>query len=295
MVEQYAKWLKETSEVSWRRMPASLNYLLTSHLWRQDRNGYSHQSPAFIDALLHKKSELVRIYLPPDANTLLCAMDHCLRSRGYVNLIIAPKHLAPQWLDLDSAKTHCAQGASVWEWAGTQTTGAPHVVLAGAGDAPMLETLAAARLLREHASELRVRVVNVMDLFALAEPPAHQHGLDPLVFESLFTVNRPVIFAFHGYPRVVHELVYRRPCPERFHVRGYEEEGTTNTIFDTVVRNRMSRYHLAIEAIRRVMEPGSKDFASAIAFFERRIAEHHAYIVEHDVDLPEVREWRWGS
>jgi xylulose-5-phosphate/fructose-6-phosphate phosphoketolase len=293
MVEQYAKWLKELREVPWRRMPASLNYLLTSHLWRQDHNGYSHQSPAFIDTLLHKKSEIVRIYLPPDANTLLCVMDHCLRSRGYVNLVIAPKQLAPQWLDFASAQTHCAQGASAWAWASGDAAEEAHIVLAAAGDVPTLETLAATRLLREHVPELRVRVVNVVDLFALADPAAHRHGLDPVLFEALFTKDRPVIFAFHGYPGVVHELVHGRCAPERFHVRGYAEEGTTSTPFDGVVRNHMSRYHLAIEALRRCPLGQSRDVSSAILLFERKIAEHHAYIIEHDLDLPEVRARQW--
>jgi xylulose-5-phosphate/fructose-6-phosphate phosphoketolase len=293
MVEQYAKWLKEMREVPWRREPASLNYLLTSHLWRQDHNGYSHQSPAFIDALLHKKSALVRIYLPPDANTLLCVMDHCLRSSGYVNLVIAPKQLSPQWLDFADARTHCARGASVWAWAGNEGAEGPDIVLAGAGDVPMLETLAAARLLREHVPALRTRVVNVVDLFAVADPAAHGHGVDPLVFTSLFTEEKPVIFAFHGYAGVVHELLHGRRARERFHVRGYQEEGTTSTPFDGVVRNGMSRYHLALEAIRRADASSTREHSRAVAFFERKIVEHHAYIREHDLDLPEVCMWRW--
>jgi xylulose-5-phosphate/fructose-6-phosphate phosphoketolase len=296
MVAQHAKWLKEASEVSWRRPPASLNYLLTSHLWRQDHNGFSHQSPAFIDALLNKKSSTVRIYLPPDANCLLSVANHCLRSRGYVNVIIAPKHASPQWLDAEAANAHCALGASVWEWASSNGTD-PEVVLAAAGDVPMLETLAAAQLLREHVPNLRVRVVNVVDLFAMAIPSAHKHGLDELAFEALFTASRPVIFAFHGYPRVIHELLHHRPAAERFHVRGFEEEGTTSTPFDAVVRNGMSRYHLALEALRRAQDgafAATAGCSRAIELFERQITRHRAYINEHDLDLPEVQDWRWG-
>ncbi|HTV74073.1 MAG TPA: phosphoketolase family protein, partial [Candidatus Acidoferrales bacterium] len=294
MVAQYAKWLKEASEIPWRRAPASLNYLLTSHLWRQDHNGFSHQSPAFIDALLNKKSSTVRVYLPPDANTLMSVAEHCLRSRGYVNVIIAPKHSAPQWLDAGTAATHCALGASVWDWAGRGDPETdPDIVLAAAGDVPMTETLGAAQLLREQLPALGVRVVNVVDLFSLAVRSAHPHGLDEIAFAALFTASRPVIFAFHGYPHVIHELLHHRPSPERFHVRGFEEEGTTSTPFDAVVRNGMSRYHLAIEALRRSPLATSPQAGGAIESFERQIARHRAYIVEHDDDLPEIRAWRW--
>ncbi len=296
MVAQYAKWLKTSREVSWRRLPASLNYLLTSHLWRQDHNGFSHQSPAFLDALLNKKSSTVRAYFPPDANTLLSVGEHCLRSHGYVNVIIAPKQPAPQWLDLEAAREHCAMGASVWDWACNDQAAEPQVVIAAAGDVPTLEGLAAVQLLHEQVPELRVRFANVVDLFALAARDEHPHGMETAAFEAVFTPDKPVVFAFHGYPRLVHELLHHRPSPERFHVRGYREEGTTSTPFDCVVRNGMSRYHLAIEALRRASAAAATPLRTdrAIAAFERVLAAHSTYIVEHGIDLPEVAGWRWA-
>jgi xylulose-5-phosphate/fructose-6-phosphate phosphoketolase len=293
MVNQYAKWLKIASEVSWRAPIASLNYLLTSHAWRQDHNGYSHQGPGFINTLLTKKSSVVRIYLPPDANCLLSVADHCLASMNYVNLIVADKQPMPQWLDMKAAQEHCARGASIWEWAGNDE-GQPDVVLASAGDAPTQETIAAAWLLRKYAPDLRVRVVNVVDLFTLESFKDHPHGLDGDGFRQLFTDDTPVIFAFHGYPRVIHELIYHRPNPERFHVRGYIEEGTTTTPFDMVVLNRISRYHLAIEALRRVPRLRSRA-GGIIDGFNERLAAHSAYIKEHGADMPEITEWTWSS
>ncbi len=294
MVNQYGKWLKLAREIPWRAPVASLNYLLTSHAWRQDQNGYSHQGPGFINTLLTKKSSVVRIYLPPDANTLLSVVDHCLRSRNYINLIIASKAPSPQWLDLKAAQEHCARGASIWQWASTDDGGQPDVVLAAAGDVATEETLAAAWLLRRELPEVRVRVVNVVDLLTLESHHDHPHGLDDEAFAALFTEEAPVIFAFHGYPRVIHELIYHRPKPERFHVRGYIEEGTTTTPFDILVRNQMSRYHLASEALRRVPRLRS-NAGRVIDHFAERLIAHHAYIQEYDDDLPEVRDWRWSA
>ena len=291
MVGQYAKWLKIAREVPWRKPVASLNYLLTSHAWRQDHNGYSHQSPSFINTLLSKKNNVVRIYLPPDTNCLLTVFAHCLESRDYVNCVISSKQPMPQWLSIEEAREHCARGASCWEWAGNDD-GRPDAVLAAAGDVPMHEILAAAWLLQKHAPDLRLRVVNVIDLFALETLRQHPHGLEDQAFVELFTEDAPVIFAFHGYPRVIHELIYRRPNPGRFHVRGYSEEGTTTTPFDMAVVNNMSRYQLAMETLKRVDRIRS-EAGDIIDWFEGRLAEHRAYIVEHGDDMPEVKDWVW--
>ncbi len=291
MVSQYGKWLKMSQEIPWRKPVASLNYLLTSHAWRQDHNGYSHQGPGFINTLLTKKSSVVRIYLPPDTNCLLSVTDHCLRSHGYINLIIVSKQANPQWLEMKAAQEHCARGASVWQWA-SNDAGDPDVVLTAAGDVPTEETVAAAWLLRRELPELRVRVVNVVDLLSLESHRDHPHGLDEDAFAAMFTETAPVIFAFHGYQRVIHELVYHRPDPQRFHVRGYNEEGTTTTPFDMVVQNQMSRYHLAILALRHATRMRSAAGA-VIDKFEERLAAHRTYIRENDQDLPEVRDWRW--
>jgi len=293
MASQFAKWLKVSREVPWRKPIASLNYLLTSHAWRQDHNGYSHQGPSFINTLLNKKSSVVRIYLPPDTNCLLSVMDHCLKSCEYVNLVIATKQPALQWLDMKAAQDHCARGASIWRWA-SNDDGRPDVVLACAGDAPTLEIMAAAWLLRRDIPELKVRVVNVVDLFTLESHREHTHGLDEQAFAELFTETVPVVFGFHGYARVIHELVYRRPNPERFHVRGYWEEGTTTTPFDMVVLNQVSRYHLAAEALRRVPRLRS-EASSIIEHYNAKLAEHRSYIREHGVDMPEITEWRWSD
>jgi xylulose-5-phosphate/fructose-6-phosphate phosphoketolase len=292
MLNQYAKWLKVSRETPWRKPIASLNYLLTSHVWRQDHNGYTHQVPSFINNVVTKKSSVARIYLPPDANCLLSVADHCLRSRDYVNLIVASKQANPQWLDLKAAREHCARGASVWQWA-SNDDGRPDVILAAAGDVPTTETVAAAWLLRKELPELRVRVVNVVDLFTLLSHNDHPHGLDEAAFVDIFTADAPVIFAFHGYPGVIHELVHHRPDPPRFHVRGYIEEGRTTTPFDMLVLNEMSRYHLAIAALSRVARLRSRA-GSVIDRFDERLAAHRAYIRDHGEDLPEIQNWRFS-
>jgi xylulose-5-phosphate/fructose-6-phosphate phosphoketolase len=294
MFNQHAKWLKTSRELPWRRPVSSLNYLLTSHAWRQDHNGYSHQGPGFMDTVINKKSTIVRIYLPPDANCLLSVMDHCLRSRDYVNVVVAGKQPELQWLDMDAARRHCARGASVWSWAGNDEGGDPDVVLACAGDVPTLEAVAAAWLLHKHLPELRLRVVNVVDLMVLSPPAYHPHGMDPEGFLEMFTESAPVIFAFHGYRRMIHDLVHGRPNPERFHVRGYMEEGTTTTPFDMVVVNQLSRYHLAMEALRRVPKFESQAL-HLIEYFESKLAEHHLYIQEYLEDMPEIRDWTWSE
>jgi xylulose-5-phosphate/fructose-6-phosphate phosphoketolase len=291
MFNQHAKWLKTCRTIPWRQPIASLNYLLTSHVWRQDHNGFSHQDPGFIDHVANKKSDVVRIYLPPDANCLLSVADHCLRSRNYVNVIVAGKQPAWQWLDVDAATRHCRTGAGTWDWAGSG--GEPEVVMACAGDVPTLETLAAVTLLRGYAPDLRVRVVNVVDLFALQPPLEHPHGLSDEAFDAIFTADRPVVFAFHGYPSLVHKLTYRRRNHANIHVRGYGEEGTTTTPFDMVVLNQLDRYQLAFDAIRRV--PRLADRVPAEA--ERLAAtlhRHREWVCEHGDDLPEVKDWRWS-
>jgi xylulose-5-phosphate/fructose-6-phosphate phosphoketolase len=288
MMQQYAKWLKMAAETSWRKPVASLNYLVTSHVWEQDHNGYSHQGPSFINTLLTKKAAITRIYLPPDANCLLSVADHCLHSRGYINLVVASKKPMPQWLSMDDASRHCAVGASEWEWASNSGDDA-EIVLAAAGDVPTRETLAAAWWLRREAPDLRVRVVNVVDLYTIQSPRDHPHGLSPDRFSKLFGERTEVVFAFHGYPDVIHELIHHRPNPQRFHVRGYVEEGTTTTPFDMTVLNRMSRYDLAIEALRR------SGRADRTPVFERKLAEHRRYIRDHGDDTPEVQDWRWAE
>lgn len=292
MFNQHAKWLKTCLELPWRARLASLNYVLTSHSWRQDHNGYSHQGPGFIDTVANKKSSVIRIYLPPDANCLLSVMNHCLRSHNYVNLVVAGKQPELQWLDMKAAEAHCAQGASVWEWAGNDQGHATDVVLACAGDVPTQETVAAAWLLRKHLPELKVRVVNVVDLMSLSPETSHPHGLEPEVFTHLFTNDAPVIFAFHGYVRLIHDLVHGRPDPVRFHVRGFMEEGTTTTPFDMTVLNNISRYQLAMEAIRRV-ERIKEQAAPAVQYFASQMKKHPLYIREHLEDMPEVKNWKW--
>ena len=293
MLNQYAKWLKVSREVEWRAPLSSLNYLLTSHVWRQDHNGYTHQVPSFIDNVANKKSSVARIYLPPDANCLLSVMDHCLRSRDYVNLVVASKQRIPQWLDMDAAQRHCQRGASAWEWA-SNDEGEPDVVLASAGDVPTEEAVAAAWILRREMPELRVRVVNVVDLFTLISRDDHPHGLEENAFVEMFTRSAPIIFAFHGYPRVIHELVHHRPNPHRFHVHGYMEEGRTTTPFDMRVLNRLSRYHLVMNALSRITRLQGQ-VERVTAEMERRLDRHAAYIREHDEDMPEIRDWRWSA
>jgi xylulose-5-phosphate/fructose-6-phosphate phosphoketolase len=292
MVAQYAKWLKMARETPWRKPLSGLNFLLTSHVWRQEHNGYSHQGPGFVNTILNKKPEAVRVYFPPDANTLLCVMEHVLGSTDRVNVVVAPKQDAPQWRTLDQARAELGAGASRWAWAADDAD--PHVVLACAGDAMVLETLAAVSLLRTHAPTLRMRVVNLLNLFALASPEMHPSGSDERRFVERFTDDRPVVFAYHGYPRTVHELIYRRPSPGRFHVHGYVEEGTTTTPFDMVVLNRVSRYHLALDALRRAEETaGFRVPEGARGFCEDALERHAAYIREHGCDMPEVAGWTW--
>ena len=285
MVCQYAKWQKMAREVPWRKNVASLNVLLTSHVWEQDHNGYSHQGPTFMNTLLTKKSAQIGIFLPPDVNCLLHVAAACLRSEATVNLIVSSKKPQPQWLDDEAAAEHCGRGASVWQWA--SCSGAPDVVLAAAGDVPTREMLAAVTLLRDAAPDLAVRVVNVVDLMRLETPDEHPHGLSAADFAAAFTEDRPVVFAFHGYPMVVHELLHGRPAPQRFHVHGYREEGTTTTPFDMLVLNRMSRFDLANDALRRCGRDGSR--------FDRELARHRQWIAEHDDDLPDILAWRWSA
>jgi xylulose-5-phosphate/fructose-6-phosphate phosphoketolase len=294
MFNQHAKWLESTRRIPWRKPIASLNYLLTSHVWRQDHNGFSHQDPGFLDQMLNKKPEVVRAYLPPDANCLLSVADHCLRSRNYVNLIDAGKQPELQWLDMDSAIQHCAAGIGIWQWASNDQGAEPDVVMACAGDVPTLEILAATSLLRRHLPDLKVRVVNVVDLMTLQPSSEHPHGLDDDDFDSLFTTNKPVIFAYHGYPWLIHRLCYRRKNHNNMHVRGYKEEGTTTTPFDMVVLNNMDRFQLAMDAMRRV--PRLKVASDqVIATFTSKLAEHKQYIRIHGEDLPEITNWRWNA
>jgi xylulose-5-phosphate/fructose-6-phosphate phosphoketolase len=293
MVNQHAKWLKTTRKISWRVPIASLNYLLTSHVWRQDHNGFSHQDPGFMDHLANKKSEIVRIYLPPDANCLLSVADHCLRSRNYINLIVAGKQPEWQWLDIDAATRHCTIGAGIWHWASNEGDD-PDVVMACAGDVPTLETLAAVTLLRDYAPDLRIRVVNVVDLMVLEPQSEHPHGLEDREFDELFTIDRPVIFAFHGYPTLIHRLTYRRNNHRNFHVRGYRDEGTTTTPFDMVVLNNLDRYQLALDVIRRVPRL-SDQVENATNRYWSTMERHKLYVSEHGEDMPEVADWRWTA
>ena len=293
MFNQHAKWLKVSRHIPWRAPIASLNYLLTSHVWRQDHNGFSHQDPGFIDLVANKKAEVVRIYLPPDANCLLSVADHCLRSRNYVNLIVAGKQPSWQWLDWDAAVKHCTAGAGIWEWA-SNDDGDPDVVMACAGDVPTLECLAAVTLLHSYLPEMRIRVVNVVDLMVLQPQSEHPHGLSDREFNALFTAGKPVIFAYHGYPSLIHKLTYRRSCSDRIHVRGYKDEGTTTTPFDMVVLNNLDRYQLALDAIMRVPR-FNQHVGQAIERYWSTMERHKLYISEHGEDLPEVRSWRWPA
>jgi xylulose-5-phosphate/fructose-6-phosphate phosphoketolase len=291
MFNQHAKWLKSTSDIPWRRPIASLNYLLSSHVWRQDHNGFSHQDPGFIDHVVNKKAEIIRVYLPPDANTLLSVGDHCLRSRHYVNVIVAGKQPALDYLPMEEAILHCTRGLGIWDWA-SNDGGDPDVVAACCGDIPTLETLAAVDILRRELPDLKVRVVNVVDLMRLQEESEHPHGLSDSDFDTLFTVDRPVVFAYHGYPWLIHRLTYRRTNHANIHVRGYKEEGTTTTPFDMVMLNDLDRYHLVMDVIDRV--PGLRSHAAALRqeMVDARLRAR-AYTREHGEDAPEISGWTW--
>jgi len=294
MFSQHAKWLEASRRIPWRAPIASLNYLLTSHVWRQDHNGFSHQDPGFIGHVMNKKAEVVRVYLPPDANTLLCVTDHCLRSLDYVNVIVAGKQPAPQWLNMETAIKHCAAGIGIWEWASSDRGENPDVVMACAGDVPTLETLAAVTILRANLPGVKVRVVNVVDLMTMLPARDHPHGLTDAGFDALFTRDRPIIFAFHGYPWVIHRLAYRRAGHGNLHVRGYNEEGTTTTPFDMVVRNHLDRFHLVQDVIERVQSIGAGG-APLKQWVGDKLAYHQRYIREHGDDMPEVRNWKWND
>ena len=292
MFNQHAKWLKASAEIPWRRPIASLNYLLTSHVWRQDHNGFSHQDPGFIDHVVNKKASVVRVYLPPDANTLLSVTDHCLRSRDYVNLIVAGKQPALQYLNIEAAKTHCAEGLGIWRWASNDAGAEPDVVMACAGDVPTLETLAAVAILREGLPDLRIRVVNVVDLMRLQPETEHPHGLSDRDFDSVFTRDKPIVFNFHGYPALIHRLTYRRHNHANLHVRGYKEEGTTTTPFDMCVRNGIDRYHLAIDVVDRVLGLGNTAAHLKQTLLDR-LQEHRRFIDAHGDDPAEIKDWVW--
>ena len=294
MFNQHAKWLKVTAQLPWRRRIASLNYLLASHVWRQDHNGFTHQDPGFIDHVVNKKAEVVRVYLPPDANCLLSVMDHCLRSRHYVNVVIAGKHPAPQWLAMDAAARHCAAGIGIWEWASNDGEQAPDVVMACCGDVPTLETLAAVSILREQLPALKIRVVNVVDLMKLQPHTEHPHGLTDMDFDALFTRDRPVIFAFHAYPWLIHRLTYRRTNHDNIHVRGYKEEGTITTAFDMTVLNDLDRFHLVMDTIDRLPQTGDPGLALKRRL-KAKLVEHKEYIDRYGQDMPEIRNWTWST
>jgi xylulose-5-phosphate/fructose-6-phosphate phosphoketolase len=294
MFNQHAKWLKVSSHLPWRRKIASLNYLLASHVWRQDHNGFTHQDPGFIDHVVNKKAEVVRVYLPPDANCLLSVMDHCLRSRHYVNVVVAGKHPAPQWLTMDAAVKYCTEGIGIWQWASNDQGTPPDVIMACCGDVPTLETLAAVSILREHLPDLRIRVVNVVDLMRLQPQSEHPHGLSDMDFDELFTRDKPVIFAFHAYPWLIHRLTYRRTNHGNIHVRGYKEEGTITTPFDMTVLNELDRFHLVMDAIDRLPQTGDRGIYVKQQL-EDKLIDHKRYIRKNGQDLPEIRDWKWRS
>ncbi|BAT19566.1 phosphoketolase family protein [Asaia bogorensis] len=292
MVNQHAKWIKSAKEVQWRRPIASLNYLLTSHVWRQDHNGFSHQDPGFMDHVVNKKADIARVYLPPDANTLLYVAKHCLESWDRINVIVAGKQPEHQWLDIDAAIAHCSQGIGIWQWASNDKGFEPDLVIASAGDVPTVEALAAVQLLREHTPDLKVRFVNVVDLMTLQSPSEHPHGLDDVTFDNLFTKDKPVLFAFHGYPQLVHRLIYRRSNRANFHVHGFREEGTTTTPFDMTVRNNLDRYHIVLNAVRRV--PALSGHAAYVTqMINDKLVEHKRYIAQYGEDMPEILNWKW--
>jgi xylulose-5-phosphate/fructose-6-phosphate phosphoketolase len=292
MFNQHAKWLKVTRKIPWRRPIASLTYLLTSHVWRQDHNGFTHQDPGFIDHVVNKKADVVRVYLPPDANTLLSVADHCLRSRNYVNVIVAGKQPALQFLDMNSAIDHSTEGLGIWQWASNDQGGEPDAVMACAGDIPTLETLAAVDLLRQHFPDIKLRVVNVVDLMTLQPSSEHPHGISDYAFDSMFTTDKPVIFAYHGYPTLIHRLTYRRRNHDNLHVRGYKEEGTTTTPFDMTVLNDLDRFHLASDVVDRVPRLGRVG-GHFQQFVRDKLVEHKNYIREFGDDLPDIKNWTW--
>jgi len=294
MFNQHAKWIKVSKEIPWRRPIASLNYLLTSHVWRQDHNGFSHQDPGFIDHVVNKKADIIRVYLPPDANTLLYITDKCLRSRDFVNVIVAGKQPQPQWLNMDAAIKHCTAGIGIWAWASNDQDAEPDVVMACAGDVPTIETLAAVELLRQHIPDLKVRLINVVNLMTLQPQEEHPHGLSDKDFDTLFTTDKPIIFAYHGYPWLIHRLTYRRTNHKNLHVRGYKEEGTTSTPFDMVVRNDLDRFHLVADVIDRVPKL-SRVGAYTKQFVRDKLIEHRQYITTYGEDMPEIRDWKWGA
>ncbi|MEE8187363.1 MAG: phosphoketolase family protein, partial [Nitrososphaerales archaeon] len=291
---QHAKWLKVTREIPWRRPIASLNYLLTSHVWRQDHNGFSHQDPGFIDHVMNKKADVIRVYLPPDANTLLSVADHCLRSRNYVNVVVVGKQPQLQWLDMDSAIKHASAGLGIWKWASNDEGEDPDVVMVCAGDAPTLETIAAVQLLRHYFPELKVRVINVVDLMTLQPQSEHPHGLSDEEYDVLFTKDKPTIFAFHGYPWLIHRLTYRRTNHRNLHVRGYKEEGTTTTPFDMAVLNEIDRFNLVDDVIDRVPKLGSRA-AYVKQYIREKLIDHKHYIHQYGEDMPEIRDWKWTA
>lgn len=292
MFNQHAKWLKTTRHIPWRRPVASLNYLLTSHVWRQDHNGFSHQDPGFIDHVINKKAEVIRVYLPPDANTLLAVADHCLKSRNYVNVIVAGKQPSLQYLTMDEAVQHCSKGVGIWKWASNDLENEADVVMACAGDVPTMEALAAVDLLRRHVPDLKIRFINVIDLMVLQPKSEHPHGLSDQEFDELFTTDKPIIFAFHGYPTLIHRLTYKRTNHKNLHVRGYKEEGTTTTPFDMVVLNDLDRFHLFVDTVERVPR-FSKNSAYIRELAESKLQEHKNYIQKFGDDLPEIRNWKW--
>jgi xylulose-5-phosphate/fructose-6-phosphate phosphoketolase len=293
MFSQHAKWLKVTLELPWRRKIASLNYLLASHVWQQDHNGFTHQDPGFLDHVINKKADIVRAYLPPDANCLLSTFDHCLRSRHYVNVVVAGKHALPQWLTMDQAVVHCTQGLGIWQWASNDQDGEPDIVMACCGDTPTLEVLAAVSILREHLPDLKIRVINVVDLMKLQSCSEHPHGLSETDYDALFTTDKHIVFGFHGYASLVHRLTYRR-TNRNLHVRGYKEEGTITTAFDMRVQNDLDRFHLVQDVVDRLPHLGSKG-AYLKQIVQNKLIDHKIYIDQHGEDMPEIRNWKWGA